>query len=185
MVRTVQPVLQDVDRDIEEASALLGELKFEEGEYAEAARLFGPKAAKVKSLPKEDGLALALQFGQRDRIGAARADVDDLAPARLVGVEDAESAVEALVDRRGSGRAAAADGRGEGDESERAEERHGVPARDASPTGLEFRSYARVPGGAIGVRGPALSALRLPCLSCAAAGAIPRAQAARNSHTRR
>lgn len=81
-----------LDATNEEASALLGELKFEEGEYAEAARLFGPKAAKVKSLPKADGLALALKYGEAlARAGDNSRALEAFASAREIAPGDRDA----------------------------------------------------------------------------------------------
>lgn len=76
-----------LDGTNEEAAALLGELKFDTGEYAESAKLLSLRAARVKDLSKEEGLRIALKYGQAlaksgDESGALDAfqKARDLAP---------------------------------------------------------------------------------------------------------
>jgi tetratricopeptide (TPR) repeat protein len=53
-----------LDSTNEEASALLGEMKFELGEFAEAAKLLAGRASRAKDLGKQEGLRVSLTYGQ-------------------------------------------------------------------------------------------------------------------------
>ncbi len=53
-----------LDSTNEDASAMLGELKFDAGEFAEAAKLLAGRAGRAKDLGKEEGLRVALKHGQ-------------------------------------------------------------------------------------------------------------------------
>jgi tetratricopeptide (TPR) repeat protein len=53
-----------LDGTSEEAAAMLGELRFDQGEWAEAAKLLAARASRAKDLPREEGLRVALRYGE-------------------------------------------------------------------------------------------------------------------------
>ncbi len=53
-----------LDATNEEASGLLGELKFDDGAFAEAAKLLAVRAVRAKDLGKDEGLRIALRYGE-------------------------------------------------------------------------------------------------------------------------
>jgi tetratricopeptide (TPR) repeat protein len=78
-----------LDASNEEASALLGELKFESGEYAEAARLLAGRASRAKELGRDEGLRIALAYGQSlARSGDDAAALEAFAKARDLAPND-------------------------------------------------------------------------------------------------
>ncbi len=80
-----------LDGTNDEAGALLGEIVFEEGDFAEAARLLGPRAARVRELDRAEGLRLALQYGEAlSRAGDADKALEAFRAARDIAPEDRE-----------------------------------------------------------------------------------------------
>ena len=53
-----------LDATNEEASALLGEIKFDAGKFEEAAELLAGRAMRAKALGKDEGLRIALRYGE-------------------------------------------------------------------------------------------------------------------------
>ncbi|MEZ4392638.1 MAG: tetratricopeptide repeat protein [Polyangiales bacterium] len=53
-----------LDGTSEDAAAMLGELRFDEGKWEEAAKLLGPRASRAAELPREEGLRVALRYGE-------------------------------------------------------------------------------------------------------------------------
>ncbi|MDP3278116.1 MAG: protein kinase [Deltaproteobacteria bacterium] len=53
-----------LDSTNDEAAALLGELRFDQGQFAEAAQLLGPRSIRAKDLPREEGLRIVLRHGE-------------------------------------------------------------------------------------------------------------------------
>jgi tetratricopeptide (TPR) repeat protein len=53
-----------LDSTNEDASTMLGELKFDVGEFAEAAKLLAQRAGRAKDLGKDEGVRIALKYGQ-------------------------------------------------------------------------------------------------------------------------
>ncbi|MBL8681551.1 MAG: protein kinase [Myxococcales bacterium] len=72
-----------LDSTNEDASTMLGELKFDAGEFAEAAKLLAQRAGRVKELGKEEGVRVALKYGQAlAKSGDEAAALDAFAKAR-------------------------------------------------------------------------------------------------------
>lgn len=99
-----------LDATNEEASAILGALKFDAGEWAEAAKLLAGRAARAKSLGSE-GVAVALMYGEAlAKSGETATALDALKSAReaapddrnvLFSVAKAAAAAEAWSEARG------------------------------------------------------------------------------------
>jgi tetratricopeptide (TPR) repeat protein len=75
-----------------EASAFLGELLFEDGDYGEAAKLLAARAGHARELPRDEGLHLALRFGEAlARSGEEARALEAFRVARDIAPEDREA----------------------------------------------------------------------------------------------
>lgn len=78
-----------LDPTSEEASALLGEVRFDEGAWEEAAKLLAGRALRAKDLPREEGLRVALRYGEAlARNGENARALDALRAAGEIAPED-------------------------------------------------------------------------------------------------
>jgi len=81
-----------LDPTQEEASAILGLLKFDEGDYAEAARLLQARAARARELGAEEGLPIALKYGEAlARSGERARALDAFRAAQEVSPDDRDA----------------------------------------------------------------------------------------------
>jgi tetratricopeptide (TPR) repeat protein len=78
-----------LDGTSEEAAAMLGELRFDQGEWEEAAKLLAARASRAKDLPREEGLRVALRYGEAlARNGENGRALDALRSAGEIAPED-------------------------------------------------------------------------------------------------
>lgn len=81
-----------LDPTQEEASAILGAIKFDEGDFAEAARLLAARAARARELGREEGLPVALKYGEAlARSGEPARALEAFRAAREVAPDDREA----------------------------------------------------------------------------------------------
>ncbi|MBI5516486.1 MAG: tetratricopeptide repeat protein [Deltaproteobacteria bacterium] len=75
-----------------EASAFLGEILFDDGDFGEAAKLLAARAGHAKELPKDEGLHLVLRYGEAlARSGDGVRALDAFRVARDIAPEDREA----------------------------------------------------------------------------------------------
>ncbi len=81
-----------LDPTQEEASAILGLLKFDEGDYAEAAKLLQARAARARELGAEEGLPIALKYGEAlARSGDKASALEAFRAAQAVAPDDLDA----------------------------------------------------------------------------------------------